>query len=161
REDLRFRLHLARRARAGVLRGVAEHSERVGHPPLLTIAVRLAGLRLVVVEPERLALGRDDPQTLRPLLQERAEELAGGGVREAVGVEGDRDEGFGNEFDDRGVVEGARTEPGGVPSAALQRRAVAVAAAGQPDEQRPLLLARLSERRGGLVVPGNFAPGEV
>ena len=74
---------------------------------------------------EHLPVWGDYPQALvvRLLLLDGAEEVAGLALLppDLVEVEGDGDEAGADEADDGGVGQGARTEPGGVPSALLQR----------------------------------------
>jgi hypothetical protein len=55
------------------------------------------------------------------LFEKRAEEPPLLGVGQAIGVESYWDEVVPDKRDNSGIVEGARTEPGGVASTALER----------------------------------------
>src|SRR5262249_28586529 len=132
-------------------------------PAGLALSRLLARLVAVVVEGKNLALGRDDPQPLRPVLlaEHGLEELAAVVFRHAVGVEGEGDHGLGDAADDLLVIQRARTEPGGVASATFQRQAVAAAAARRPEEDRPVLGPGDGDRLVGLddprqALPANF-----
>src|SRR5207302_10623197 len=111
-----------------------------------------AGFVAEEVDGQDLAVRRDDPDGLRPvsLFDDRPEEVVRLVRWDAVGVEGDGDERFADAADDRRVVQGTRTESGGVASAAFQRNAVTVAPAGGPEEKRPPFGLSLAQRLGGV-----------
>src|SRR5204863_8995956 len=97
-------------------------------------------LTVVLMGSKDFALGREDPDALVLvlLLLGGAEENPARILRhaDAVEVHGNGNEVLGNAADDAVIGERARTEPGGVASAALQG-----IIAGDPEEDGPALLA--------------------